>query len=285
MKSARQYLGFLVCCLVCGVAAGGDLSGTWVPKYHEDWDDRIPGPELGDYAGVPINEEARLFAESWDPSRLTLPEHQCRVHTAPYIFRGPMLFRAWEERNQRTQDVERIRMYISTYEQDRTIYMDGREHPPAYAAHTWMGFSTGKWDGKVLTVKTTHLKQNWHRRNGLPQSDQAELTEHFYRHGDYLTRVSVTADPVYLTEPVVKSEDFVLSQSTEGRRSWTWPCGIIVEVPRPQGEVPFYLPGQNPNIKELDRWQVAPEAWQGGAATLYPNFAEDRDLRLKARTP
>ena len=54
-----------------------------------------------------------------------------------------------------------------------------------------MGFSTGHWDGNILTVYTTHIKQGWHRRNGIPSSDMITLTEHFIRHGDHLTHVSV----------------------------------------------------------------------------------------------
>jgi len=67
------------------------------------------------------------------------------------MYRGPLLLRIWEERDPQTQDLIALRQYISNYEQNRTIYTDGRPHPPAYAAHTWMGFSTGKWDGNILT--------------------------------------------------------------------------------------------------------------------------------------
>ena len=52
-----------------------------------------------------------------------------------------------------------IKHYSSTYEQTRTIWMDGRPHPGPNAPHTWMGFSTGRYDGDMLIVETTHLKQ------------------------------------------------------------------------------------------------------------------------------
>src|SRR5262245_53637937 len=128
-----------------------DLSGSWMPLYQEDQPERIPGPELVDFLGIPINDAARQWALSWDPSRLTLEEHQCQVHTAAYIHRGPLAMRIWEEKDPNTQQLVAVRIYISTYEQNRVIYMDGRPHPPEYAPHTWMGFSTGKWDGDVLT--------------------------------------------------------------------------------------------------------------------------------------
>ena len=37
-----------------------------------DQPERGPGPELGDYLGLPITDDARLHADSWDASRLTL---------------------------------------------------------------------------------------------------------------------------------------------------------------------------------------------------------------------
>jgi len=251
---------------------GLDLSGNWAPLIHEDQPERIPGPELVNYLGLPISEGARMFAESWDASRLTLPEHQCQVHVAPYIYRGPLNLRIWEEKDPQSQRLIAIKQYISTYEQTRTIWMDDRPHPPPNAAHTWMGFSTGKWEGNVLTVYTTHIKQGWVRRNGLPESDQATLVEHFIRYGTYLTHASILTDPVYLTEPLIKTQDFAL-QPQEGQ-NWLYPCEPVEEVAnRPPDAVPNYLPGQNPFLNEFaDRYGIPVEAALGGAETMYPEY-------------
>jgi cyclase len=249
------------------------LTGEWNPVQHEDQIERGAGPDLGDYTGYPINDAARLRAESWDASRLTLQEHQCRVHISPYIYRGPMAVRIWEEKDPETQQVIAIRNYISTYEQDRTIWMDGRPHPPDYAPHTWMGFSTGKWEGNMLTVYTTHIKMGWLKRNGLPESDQATMTEHFIRYGPSLmTHVTIINDPVYLTEPVIRTEEFQLNLT--GNINWLWPCEYVLEVTaRPKGEVPNYLPGQNPFLKEFSvRWKTPEAAASGGAAEMYPEY-------------
>jgi hypothetical protein len=255
-------------------SAQNDLSGSWGARYHEDFPERIPGPELANFLGLPINESARQWALSWDPSRLTLPEHQCQVHVSPYIYRGPLQLRIWEDRDPKSQKLLAIKNYISTYEQTRTIWMDGRAHPPEYAAHTWEGFSTGKWEGDMLTVETTHIKQGWIRRNGLPESDRATLIEHFVRHGEYLTHISVVTDPVYLTEPLVKSETFVLTQRQLPDDAWLWPCQIVDEVVgRPTGAVPHYLPGQNPFVSEFaTRSGIPIEAAMGGAETMYPEY-------------
>ena len=254
------------------------LSGDWTPLFHEDQTERGQGPELGDYLGFPINDAARLRAESWDASRLTLQEHQCRVHVVSYIHRGPHIFRLWEERDPENQRVIALNIYISTYEQSRTIWMDGRPHPSANAAHTFMGFSTGQWEGDVLTVNTTHIKQGWLRRNGLPESDRVSLVEHFIRHGNYLTHVAIITDPVYLTEPMIRTTDYVLAAQDPG--NWLWPCEYVEEITnRKKGEVPNYLPGENPFLKEFsDRWGLPFEATRGGAETMYPEY----QLKLNA---
>jgi hypothetical protein len=255
-------------------SSGVDLTGNWAPLLHEDFPERIPGPELVNYAGLPITDGARQFALSWDASRLTLPEHQCQVHVAPYIYRGPLNLRIWEEKDQQSQRIVALHQYISTYEQNRTIWMDGRPHPPEGAAHTWMGFSTGVWEGNILTVYTTHIKEGWIRRNGLPESDQATLVEHFIRHGEHLTHVSIVTDPVYLTEPLIKSQDFSLV-AQEGQ-NWLYPCTYVEEVAnRKRGAVPSYMPGENPFLHEwADLYHLPMAAALGGAETMYPEFQQ-----------
>lgn len=281
---------FARCCLwglgifasVTPLSAQVDLSGVYTPLFHEDNDERIPGPALVDYLGLPISDAGRKWALAWDPDRLTAQEHQCQVHTVAYMYRGPLLLRIWEERDPQTQEVIAIRQYISNYEQNRTIYMDGRPHPPPYAKHTWMGFSTGQWDGNILTVYTTHIKQGWHRRNGLPSSDQMTLVEHFIKHGDLLTHVTIATDPVYLDEPLVKTQDFELSETagfahgTNLLQNWLYPCEYVNE--NPGGDpavVQSYLPNENPFVGEFaGKMHVPVEAALGGPETMYPEYQE-----------
>jgi len=257
------------------------LSGNWVPYYHEDLPERGNGPELVDYLGLPITNGARRMALSWDPSRMTVEEHQCQVHVSPYINRSPTQLHFWEERDPETQRVMAIMLYISNYQQTRTIWMDGRPHPSEYAAHTWMGFSTGKWEGPVLTVYTTHIKQGFTRRNGLPESDQATMIEHYIRYGDLMTHVSIVSDPVYLTEPLVKTEDFALAQYTA--ISWTYSCEPIEEITGlPKNRVPHFLPGENPFVQEFAQHHGIPEqAVMGGAETMYPEYQLKLEQMLK----
>jgi len=244
-----------------------DLSGNWQAVFHEDQPERIPGPALGDYLGLPINDSARAFGEAWDASRLTVPEHQCRAHSSPYILRGPANVRIWEERDPQTQNVVALHIDISNFQQRRIVWMDGRPHPSLNAEHTWMGFSTGVWRGDALVVTTTHIKQMWHRRNGLPQSDKVELVEEFVRHGNVLTQVTFTNDPVYLTEHLVKSTNFLLNPRPLAPQQLLYPCQAVVEVAdQKRGAVPHYLPGENPFLAEFREQSHLPEiATRGGA--------------------
>jgi cyclase len=251
---------------------GFDMSGYWTSPLQEDAMERGAGPELADYGGFPINEAARLFALSYDASRVTLRHHQCDGYVAPYSIRSIGNARAWEERDPHTQRLVAIHWYNQTFEGHRTIWMDGRPHPPAYAPHTWMGFSTGRFVGQTLEVQTTHLKQGWLRRNGLPESDQATLVEFFVRHGDHLTHTSVISDPVYLAGPQIRSTDF--ARQPLDHQTWLFACDDGEQIlDRPPDMVPNYAFGENPFVNELrDRHHVPIAAYLGGPETTTPDF-------------
>ena len=250
-----------------------DLSGEWAPRFHEDQPERLAGPEIGDYLGLPINDAARLRGDSWDAAILELPEHQCKPHPADYGPRGPANLRIWKEVDTDSQQLIAYHTHISWQAPERTIWMDDREHPPDYAAHTWQGFSTGKWEGDMLTVTTTHLKTGWIRRNGIPRSDRATLTEHWIRHGDYLTLVSIVTDPAYLTEPFIRTTNWVLDPR---QQIAPYPCESVIEVDRPKDSVPSHLFGQNEFLGEFPKKYNLPEAAaRGGAETMYPEYQQN----------
>src|SRR4029453_2250039 len=179
-------------------AAEVDFSGQWAPVYHEDNAERIPGPELGDYTGLPINDAARLQADSWDADRISVVSpYQCRPHSADYGMRGLGHLRVWTDLDEK-QQLGAFRAYMPAWGSERTIWMDGRPHPPDYAENTFQGFSTGVWEGNMLTITTTHQKTNYYRRNGGPSSDRGTGVEHWTRHGEFLTVITVVDDPVFL---------------------------------------------------------------------------------------
>lgn len=265
---------------MCGpTLAQVDFSGNWAPLYHEDFPERLPGPEIGDYMGIPVNDAARLRADSYDADRISVvTEYQCRPHGADYAMRGLSNMRVDNILDSDTQRLVAIHTRMNFQEMERTIWLDGRPHPDELSPHTFQGFSTGTWNSNMLNVSTTHLKDSYLRRNGLPRSDKATFTEHWVRHGNYLTVTTVITDPAFLTEPLVRSQSWVLDPGQQMGRDI---CDYVPEiVPKAADFVPNHLPGTNPFLREVADWYGLPyEATRGGAETLYPEY------RLKMKLP
>jgi cyclase len=250
-----------------------DISGNWTALYHEDQPHRIPGPELGDYTGIPLNDAGRLKADSWDASILTLREHQAKPHPSTYSLRGPANIRITRELDPVTQEAIGYELFGTFGQATRLIWLDGRPHPPEHAAHTWAGFSTGRWDGNSLDVVTSHLKVGWLQRNGVAHSDRATMTERFIRHGNYLTVVTIVDDPIYLEEPFIRTTNWVLNPDQDVRRTQ---FDVVDEVAvRRKGEVPHYLPGSPEATRKLteftSKYKLPAGGARGGAATTYPD--------------
>jgi len=262
--------GFAVSVLLSAPArAQIDFSGEWAVRYHEDQQERSPGGELGDYTGVPLNDAARLRADSWDAALYGLREWQCRPHASTYMWRSVHPVRISKDVEPITGELIAIHANFQDLI-DRVIYMDGRPHPPEEAAHTWAGFSTGTWEGDMLTVTTTHVKEYIIRRDGIPTSDFATMREHWIRHGDYLTIVQIVTDPVYLTEPFIQTTDFVLDPHIRDAPEL---CEVEEETDHPKGWVPHRLPGTTNDSEEFAKKHGIPvEAARGGAETMYPEY-------------
>jgi cyclase len=253
--------------------SGLDISGDWFNAGATT--DSGATVELVEYHGMPFNQAGRLYALTWSPSRMTLPQQQCAQYEPTRLLHGGGNYRFWEDRDPYNQRLIAIKMYGQITEGARTVWMDGRPHPPAYAQHTFLGFSTGKYEGTVLTVYTTHLKRNWIQTNGVALSDQTTLVEHFMRHGDVITYVTVLTDPVYLSEPLIRSTE--MGRSKRDPDAWLYACDDgeqILSRAHDPTEVPNYLFGQNPFLLEYSEKHRVPLLGSlGGADTMYPEFA------------
>ena len=267
----RASLPLIVVLLAIPAIGQDDFAGEWAPLFHEDNPERLPGPELGDYMGIPINEAARLRGDSYDADRISVvTEYQCRPHGGDYSMRGLSNMRIDSIFDPVTQNLIAIHTRMNFQEMERTIWLDGRPHPSAMAPHTFQGFSTATWDGNMLNVYTTHLKESYLRRNGLPRSAKATFREHWVRHGNYLTVITAITDPAFLTETMVRSQTWILDPNQRLGRDI---CEYGPEVPAPRGVVPAHLPGSNPFLHEVANWYGLPyEATRGGAETLYPEY-------------
>jgi len=264
-----------------GVAAAGG--------FVEDVNERANGPALVDYLGLPLTEEGRARALAYDGSLLGVPEHVCMRHPSTYSFWGPSQIRIEADLDDNL-DVVAYHVGGTFRRADRTIWMDGRPHPFKYAPHTWAGFTTGVWQGSTLVTRTTHIKWGWVRRNGAPSSDQAEVITYYTRNDNVLTVTWIVYDPLYLTEPYIKSADFVVPPAGTRVATLLEPPDRVVgrfgnvfaqclareEIARPDLHyVPHYLPGQNPFPGEqAKKLGIPAEATLGGAETALPEYRD-----------
>ena len=195
------------------VAAPIDLTGYWVSIVDEDWRYRMVTPTKGDYQGVPMTPDARKVADTWDPAKEEASGELCKSYGAPAILRVPgRLHMTWT-------DDQTLRMDTDAGKQTRIFHFGGWK-PAAGAAHTIQGDSVAVWEGGgrgatdgAMKVETTNLEAGFLRKNGVPYSENATVTEYYEvvtePDGSPLLVVTIsTTDPQYLRQPFVISSHF-----------------------------------------------------------------------------
>src|SRR5437762_10188148 len=203
-----------------------DMTGYWVSMVTEDWRFRMITPAKGDYAGVPLNEEGRRVADRWDPTRDEAAGEQCKSYGAGNIMRVPERLRiTWD--NDQT-----LKLETDAGMQTRLFYFG----TPQGQGGTWQGISKASWEfdagfglpaerfdrgfgtqvrlqGGITEVVTSRLRPGYLRKNGIPYSAEAVVTEYFDRvtepNGDvYLVVTMTVEDPMYLSQPYMTSTSF-----------------------------------------------------------------------------
>ena len=186
-----------------------DLTGYWVSIVNEDWRFRMVAPAPGDYQGVPMTAASKQVADAWDPAKDEAAGEQCKSFGAPALLRVPEhLHITW-------QDDRTLRLDTDSGTQTR-LYHFGEWKAPA-GPPTLQGDSVAAWEARggkgSLKVTTSHLKAGYLRKNGVPYSENASLTEYYdllnERNGDVMLVVTiVTTDPQYLREPFIITSHF-----------------------------------------------------------------------------
>ncbi len=207
-------------------AAPVDLTGYWVALVTDDWRWRMVTPPKGDVLYLPVNAEGRRAAEAWDPAKDEAAGEQCKGYGAPSLMHLPgRLHITWQ--NDTTLVVE-----ADAGTQTRTLHFGGAA---ADAQPSWQGYSIAQWefDGAgrrgrpvappkhgSLKVVTTKLKPGYFRKNGVPYSANAVLTEYLTtltdEGADYLVVTNVLEDPQYLAQPYVRSVQFKKQSDSKG---------------------------------------------------------------------
>ena len=205
-----------------------DLTGYWVAVVNEDWRYRMVTPPKGDYRGVPISKAALQIVNAWDPAADEAAGEQCKSYGAAAVMRLPArLHITW-------QDDNTLRVDIDAGTQTRLFrFASGA---PASGKPTWQGDSTAQWErgggrggaptSGSLTVTTRNMRAGYLRKNGVPYSANANLTEYFdvspSPGGQLLVVTTVVDDPQYLTQPFIVSSHF--KKEADGSKWDPTPC-------------------------------------------------------------
>jgi hypothetical protein len=185
-------------------AAPIDLTGTWVAVITEDWRWRMVTPAKGDYQSIPITAAAQKVGDAWDPARDEAAGEQCKAYGAPGLMRAPTRLQiSWLDDN--TLKVE------SDYGMQTRLLHFGPWKGGGQAS--WQGDSVARWEGAGrgagggnLVVNTSNLRAGYLRKNGVPYSANATMTEYW----DLITEPTgeqrilmllIVTDPQYLQLP------------------------------------------------------------------------------------
>jgi hypothetical protein len=238
-----------------------DITGYWVSVVSEDWRFRMITPRKGDYQGVPMTPEARKVADAWDPAADAAAGNQCRPYGAAAIMRVPgRLHITWQDDATLRVEVDagtQTRLFRFAQEQGPGLRPQGPAEAPAEARgvnpepSSWQGQSLAQWErpaaprgggpppvGGALRVVTTRLRPGYLRRNGVPYSENAVVTEYVDvgalpglperldgvppGGGQVLLITTVVEDPRYLQQPFIVSSHF--KKEPDGSRWDPTPC-------------------------------------------------------------
>ena len=211
-------------------AAPVDLTGYWVSVVTQDWRWRMVTPPKGDYSSVPITLEAKRVGDVWDPAKDEAAGEQCKAFGAPAIMAVPTRLRiTW-------QDEKTLKVETDAGTQTRLLHFG--DWKPGDQPAGWQGQSVAVWErgqggrgvapaGGSLKVVTTNLRPGYLRKNGVPYSRSAILTEYWdvgtERGRDrWITITSVVEDPTYLRVPYVTALQF--KQEADGAKWDPTPC-------------------------------------------------------------
>lgn len=200
-------------------SAPADMTGYWVAFVTEDWRFRMVTPRKGDYQAVPLTDQARKVADVWNPEADEAAGNQCKAYGAGAIMRVPGRFHiTW-------QDDNTLRVDSDAGMQTRLFHFNMQPSPPG--ERTWQGVSAAQWQEPALKVATSNLRSGYLRKNGVPYSENAAVTEYFDvaplpNGGQVLLVTTMVDDPQYLRLPFIVSSQF--KKEADGSKWDPTPC-------------------------------------------------------------
>jgi hypothetical protein len=228
-------------------AAPIDLTGYWVAVVTEDWRHRMATPRKGDFESLPLNAEGRRVANEWNLEADNAAGLQCKAFGVGGLMRQPgRLHITWA-------DDDTLKVEFDAGTQTRLLELGPGQPPSGeptwqgFSRAEWqrppggnanpvraqIGNSTGPiapggggrgqrggpapsaslTEGGALKVSTMNFRAGYLRKNGVPYSEEATITEYFHRlpdtgSGDWLHVLTVVEDPRYLNDAFLTSTHF-----------------------------------------------------------------------------
>ena len=159
-----------------GVGAGGGWNGKYTGSGFGFLDSKREQPVMLPWAEARYKAIREGSADSMQPRKNVEPNLNCVPGGFPWVYDRAML-----DPFELIQNAKKIVMLFSTDGAWRQIFMDGRKNPEG-APDTFMGYSTGRWDGDTLVVETTGISDlTWIDRLGHPHSDALRVEERIRR--------------------------------------------------------------------------------------------------------
>ena len=219
-----------------------DVTGYWVSVVTESWRFRMVTPAKGDYASIPITKAALQAADTWDPEKDRANGALCKAYGGAALLNIPgRLHITWKDANT-------LKVEMDSGQQTRLLhFVKGDPGPPSlqgYAVAEWVDMPPhlsplgtplppgpplhGPGMG-TLKVVTTNLLPGYLRKNGVPHSANAVVTEYWDLHTEtdgkpWLVVAIQVDDPQYLVEPYLTSPNF--RQEPNGSKWSPEPCTL-----------------------------------------------------------
>lgn len=190
------------------------IEGIWIVDRASLGDDYPGGLDQLTLRDLTLTQAGRAAEATYSQNSDENPELSCISKPTPSFIVYTDLYPTQIAFNDASETIEIRSQYFDT---ERTIFMDGRDHPPsAFRSHE--GHSIGRWEGETLVIDTTNFSD--HRspyQNGIPSGAQKHVIERYRLHEDG-TRLNVEfflEDPEFIVGSMTHSRDLIYSPDIE----------------------------------------------------------------------
>ena len=184
-----------------------DLSGSWSSDDNRYLRDVALDIKPEDFPWQPWSK--KVFDDRKDGSHSReAPDAHCLPQGVPKIDLVQYPWKMVETPNS-------VVVIYETFNYWRQIFTDGRQMDPN-ANPSWMGYSTGKWEGETFVVDTRGFNGRiWLDQLGRPSTEKMHVTEQFRRVNFGTMKIDITID-----DPGAYTKPFSFTQEVHLRPGW-----------------------------------------------------------------